>query len=107
LNDLRENMEEERKALITEMRGYDNKMQLISKPFGGFRNIIELDDVHLEDPFLGDTAKKWLKVSRREEAVNATFNKVTNSIGMKNARWGRLAIFMFGLWSMMACITCF
>lgn len=106
LNDLKENMEEERKALISEMRNFDNRMQLISKPFGGYKNIIEMDDVHLEDPFLGEKAKKWLKVSHREEAVNATFNKVTNSIGMKNARWGRLAIYMFGLWSMLCCFTC-
>jgi hypothetical protein len=45
-------MEEERRALISEMRTFDRRMQLISKPFGGYRNIIELDDVHLEDPFL-------------------------------------------------------
>jgi len=100
-------MEEERRALINEMRTFDNRMQLISKPFGGYKNIIELDDIHLEDQFLTEQAKHWLKVSQKEEQINAHFNMITNSLGMKNTKWGKLSIYMFGLWSMMTSITCF
>ena len=67
-------MEDEREALIKEMKNFDSRMQLISKPFGGYRNIIELDDVHFEDPFLTKDAKEWLKVSSKEESVNIYFN---------------------------------
>ena len=56
-------MENEKNDLINELRTFDRRMQLISKPFGGYRNIIELDDVHLEDPFLKPEHKQWLKVS--------------------------------------------
>jgi hypothetical protein len=107
LNDLQENMEEERKALISEMRTFDRRMQLISKPFGGYRNIIELDDVHLEDPFLNEQAKQWLKVSQKEELANAQFNAVANALGLKDAKWGKLSIYMFGLWSILTSVTCF
>jgi hypothetical protein len=64
-------MEEERKALINDMRTFDKRLQLISKPFGGYKNILELDDIHLEDPFLNEGTKQWLKVTQAEEAVNA------------------------------------
>jgi len=100
-------MEDERTALINEMRTFDRRMQLISKPFGGYKNIIELDDIHLEDPFLSEKTKTWLKVSSTEELLNAQFNFVANAIGLKNTKWGKLSIYMFGLWSLMTSFVCF
>lgn len=100
-------MEGERKALINEMRTFDKRLQLISKPFGGYKNIIELDDIHLEDPFLTSDAKNWLKVSSGEESFNSLFNKVVNTMGLKNTKWGKLSIYMFALWSIMTSVTCF
>lgn len=38
--------------LIKEIRQQDKKLQVIAKPFGGYRNILEIDDVHFEDGFL-------------------------------------------------------
>jgi hypothetical protein len=39
--------------------------------------------------------------------MNVKFNKVANAIGMKNTRWGRLTIIMFGIWTTLTCLTCF
>lgn len=45
-------MTEEKNELIIEIRKWDKKLQHIAKPFGGYRNVLEIDDVHFEDGFL-------------------------------------------------------
>jgi len=42
-------------------------LESISKPFGGYRNIIEIDDIHFEDGFLSPEHKKLLAVSDKEQ----------------------------------------
>lgn len=107
LEDLMKNMLNERSLIIDDMRLYDQKLQLISKPFGGYRNIIDLDDVHLEDPFLTPKTKEWLRVSQKEEQFNVYFNTITYSLGLSNAKWGKVAIYMFVLWSLITGVICF
>jgi len=107
LEDLRENMQKEKDLLIQELKTNDNKLKLISMPFGGYRNILEVDDLHFEDNILKPEYKQMLKVSAMEEQFNSKFNAVTNTIGMKNTRWGRLTITLYGIWAMLTCVTCF
>lgn len=80
---------------------------MISKPFGGYNNILEIDDIHLEDPILPHSTKELLKVSYAEERLNLKFNSVVGAFGMQNTRWGRLAIVLFLLWTMCTSIVCF
>lgn len=100
-------MKAERDDLIEEIRAQDKKMQIITKPFGGYRNILEIDDIHFEDAFVSKDVKEFLKVSDKELALNIKFNMVTGSIGMKNTRWGRLTIILFGLWTIATSLVCF
>jgi len=32
-------------------------MQLISKPFGGYKNILEIDDIHFDDALVSKDVK--------------------------------------------------
>ena len=107
LDELLKTMQGERADLIDEIKQQDKKMQLISKPFGGYRNIIELDDVHFEDAFLGKDVKMFLQVSEREQNFNQRFNQVTNQLGMRDTKWGRLTIILFGFWTIATSFTCF
>lgn len=100
-------MKAEKEDLIEEIRAQDKKMQIISKPFGGYRNILEIDDLHFEDAFLTKDMKEFLKVSDKEQEYNIKFNMVANSMGMKNTRWGRLTIILFGMWSIATSFVCF
>ena len=43
---------------------------LITKPFGGYINILDVDDLYFEDPMMPDTAKGLLKVSDWETELN-------------------------------------
>ena len=80
---------------------------LISKPFGGYKNILEIDDIHFEDAFLSKDMKSYLKVSKREEDMSLAFNMVASKVGMKDTRWARVTIIMFGIWTMCTSIVCF
>ena len=100
-------MQGEKTDLVDEIKQQDKKMQLISKPFGGYRNIIDLDDVHFEDAFLGKDVKMFLQVSEREQNFNVKFNQVTNSLGMRDTKWGRLTILLFGFWTIATSFVCF
>jgi hypothetical protein len=51
--------------------------------------------------------KEFLKVSDKEQEYNIKFNMVTTSMGMKNTRWGRLTIILFGLWTVATSLVCF
>ena len=53
-------MTEERQLLIDEIRSQDKKMQLISKPFGGYKNILEIDDIYFEDEYMPSNVKNLL-----------------------------------------------
>lgn len=107
LEELRDTMINEKNELIKEIKNNDLKLKLISEPFGGFRNVLEVDDIHFEDPLLPQEYKNRLKVSAKEEALNQQFNAVTNTLGMRQTQWGRLTIFMFAMWSVLTSITCF
>jgi len=52
LKELLENMQREREELVTEIKQQDKKLQLIAKPFGGYRNIIDIDDINFEDAYV-------------------------------------------------------
>ena len=82
-------------------------MQLISKPFGGYKNVLEIDDVYFEDDYLPAYVKESLKISKREEQFNIKINTVANALGMKNTRWGRMTIIMFAFWAVLTSIACF
>ena len=58
LSELLSSMKAEKEDLIEEIRAQDKKMQIISKPFGGYRNILEIDDLHFEDAFLTKDMKE-------------------------------------------------
>lgn len=74
---------------------------LIAKPFGGYINILEVDDLYFEDSMMPNAAKELLKVNEWEERMNQRFNMMGGSVvGMKDTRWGRAAIFMFGFWAL-------
>lgn len=45
-------MKREREALVHEIKQQDKKLQLIAKPFGGYRNIIDIDDIYFEDAYV-------------------------------------------------------
>lgn len=107
LEELRDSMKIEKETLVQEIKVNDKKLRLISDPFGGYRNVLEVDDIHFEDAVITPDIKAKLKVSAGEEAVNQKFNAITNNLGMKNTRWGRLTITMFGIWSILTSITCF
>jgi hypothetical protein len=53
-------MTEERQLLIDEIRSQDKKMQLISKPFGGYKNVLEIDDIYFEDEYMPSNVKNLL-----------------------------------------------
>ncbi len=42
----------EREGLVNEVKSQDRKLQLIAKPFGGYRNIIDIDDIYFEDAYV-------------------------------------------------------
>ena len=100
-------MKSEKEDLVDEIKQQDKKMQLISKPFGGYKNILEVDDIYFEDAFLTKDMKGYLKVSKREEDASLTFNIIANKLGMKETRWARVTIIMFFLWTMGTSIACF
>ena len=100
-------MKEERKVLIDEIRAQDKKLQLIAKPFGGYINILDVDDVHFEDAMIPVGVKQALAVSTFEEKINQRFNLVGGSLGLRETKWGRAAIILFGLWTAITCIVCF
>ena len=100
-------MQEEKNDLIKEIRQQDKKLQIIAKPFGGYRNILEIDDVHFEDGFIDSDMKKKLQVTQREQDLNVQFNMVAGNLGLRNTRWARLTIIMFGLWTILTGICCF
>ena len=56
-------MQEEKNDLIKEIRQQDKKLQVIAKPFGGYRNILEIDDIHFEDWLVTPEMKAMLKVT--------------------------------------------
>jgi hypothetical protein len=82
-------------------------LQIITKPFGGYRNILEIDDVHFEDHFVTPEMKQMLKVSDREQQLNVRFNMIAGSVGMRHTRWARLTIILFGLWTLGTSFLCF
>lgn len=52
LTDLLDNMQVEKAELIDEIKMQHKKMMMICGPFGGFRNILEIDDFYFDDTFL-------------------------------------------------------
>lgn len=80
---------------------------MIAKPFGGYRNIIAIDDLYFEDAYIPQNVKEFLKVRHFEEKMNQRFNLTMSRFGWKDTRWGRCAIFMFGLWTILTSFACF
>jgi hypothetical protein len=60
-------MEKERNLLIQDLKINDNKLKLISLPFGGYRNVLEIDDIYFDDSLLKPEYKEKLKVTAAEE----------------------------------------
>ena len=80
---------------------------MISKPFGGYRNILEIDDIHFEDPLLSKNVKEYLKIRPKEHELNIKFNMIAGKMGLSNTRWARVTIIMFGLWTICTSLVCF
>ena len=100
-------MKAERADLISEIREQDKKLMVICKPFGGYRNIVEIDDIHFEDGFLTPQQKQRLAVQPREQQLNVQFNMMASSMGLKNTKWARLTIMMFGAYALGTSFICF
>jgi len=100
-------MRAERDDLISEIKHMDQKMQLICKPFGGYKNILNIDDIHFEDEMMPKNVKEYLQVSQKEKDLQVKFNMVTGAIGLKDTRWARLSIILFGLWTICTSLVCF
>jgi len=80
---------------------------LIAKPFGGYRNIVGIDDIFFEDAYIPQNVKHFLKVGSYEEKMNVKFNQVAGNMGLRNTQWGKASIYMFGLWTIMTSFICF
>ena len=80
---------------------------MIAKPFGGYRNIISIDDIYFEDPYVSQDVKQFLKVGPYEEKMNVKFNEVAGNIGLRNTEWGKATIYMFGFWTIGTSFVCF
>jgi len=50
-------MEVEREELINEIKDQNRKLELIAKPFGGYINILEVDDIHFDNPNMPASVK--------------------------------------------------
>lgn len=107
LNELLRTMKSEKEDLVDEIKQQDQKLQLIAKPFGGYRNIIAIDDLYFEDAYVPQNVKQFLKVRHFEEKVNQRFNLTMSRFGWKDTRWGRLTIYMFGVWTILTSFCCF
>ena len=57
LQELLISMKQERDDLVEEIKQQDKKLQFIAKPFGGYRNIIAIDDIYFEDAYIGQDVK--------------------------------------------------
>jgi hypothetical protein len=57
LEDILLEMQAEKAELIKEIRDQDRKLQIITKPFGGYRNVLEIEDIYFEDQYLPDNLK--------------------------------------------------
>lgn len=75
------NMQEERDNLVNEIKMNDHKLQLIAKPFGAYRNVISVDDVHFEDAFLPGNIKEMLQVGSFESGLNQQIQVYANRMG--------------------------
>lgn len=80
---------------------------MVSDPFGGFRNVLEIDDIYFDDERMPVTAKEALKVRAVEERLNEKFNAATNLMGLRQTKWGKVTIIMFAFWSILTSICCF
>lgn len=63
-------MEVEREELINEIKDQNRKLELIAKPFGGYINILEVDDIHFDNPNMPASVKQALAVQPFEEKLN-------------------------------------
>ena len=104
---LLDDMKEERRMLIEAIKEYESKLKLICAAFGGYVNIIDIDDVHFEDPMMPPTVKSALQVTSFEEKLNQRFNLLGGTAGMRDTKWGRAGIILFGLWTALTCVVCF
>ena len=107
LQELLQNMKKEREDLIREIQTQDKKLQLIAKPFGGYINILEIDDIHFEDAYISQNVKGFLKITEFEENTGQKINKLANQLGLRDAKWGRMTIILFGIWSIATSFVCF
>jgi hypothetical protein len=107
LQELLLSMQNERDDLVEEIKQQDKKLQLIAKPFGGYRNIVAIDDIFFEDAYIPAGVKHFLKVGAFEEKLNVKFNNVTGRMGLRNTQWGKATIYMFGMWTIGTSFVCF
>lgn len=63
--------------------------------------------MYFEDAYVPQNVKEFLKVRHFEEKVNQRFNLTMSKFGWKDTRWGRLSIWMFGLWTILTSFCCF
>ena len=51
--------------------------------------------------------KKKLQVKDWEKKVSVEFNIWSSTMGMRDTRWGRVCILMFGFWTLLTSMICF
>ena len=107
LEQLLKSMKAERDDLIVEIKHMDQKMQLICKPFGGYKNILNIDDLYFEDDMMPGQVKEYLQVTEREKRISVKFNLMANAMGLKDTRWGRATIILFVIWTLCTSWICF
>jgi hypothetical protein len=68
----------------------------------------ERDDVFFEDAYIPTNVKQFLKVGRMEEKMSTNFNMAVSGMGLgKDTKWGKAAIYMFGIWTIATSFVCF
>jgi len=80
---------------------------VITKPFGAYVNVIDIDDVHFEDAFLSQGMKNKLAVTETEKNINYRFNQITGHMGLRETPWGKASIIMYAIWTMVTSFICF
>lgn len=97
----------ERRDLIEEISNQHKKLSLITKKFGAYINIVDIDDTHFEDQFLSRRFKERLQVTHKEEALSNKYNIILAKMGFRDTKWGRVSIIMFAIWTLFTCFICF
>lgn len=77
-------MRTEREDLIQEIRQQDKRLRALAGPFGGYRNVLNVDDIYFEDNMMTPGLKNYLQVTDKERGMNVKFNEMAAKFGLRN-----------------------